>query len=74
MKAKSEDIGYRGSFFRFYHVLTKTKMVVINVNTVSAKVEKYKTITVGDSNPSFASYEVVCKTKERINNAKRKVY
>jgi hypothetical protein len=58
MKAKSEDIGHRGSFFRFYHVLTKTKMVAINVNTVFAKVEKYKMITVGDNNPSFASYEV----------------
>lgn len=48
-------------------------MVAINVNTVSAKVEKYKMITVGDNNPSFASYEVVCRTNERINNAKRKV-
>jgi hypothetical protein len=30
-------------------------MVAINVNTVSAKVEKYKMITVGDNNPSFAA-------------------
>jgi hypothetical protein len=42
MKANLQYIDYQGSFLKFYHVLNHNKTLVVTVNIILVKVEKYK--------------------------------